>query len=295
VKTLPAGLQAHLDGGATTLCHCWKLERRDGAVLGFTDHDRPLAFDGVVFEPASGFTASAIESGLGLNVDNLAAFGALSDAGLIENDLAAGLYDDAEVTLWRVNWRDVAQRVILRRGAIGEVTRGRTVFEAELRGLAHRLNQPTGRVFQYPCDADLGDVRCTVDLDQPAFKSSGTVTAATDRRMFTASGLDGYTSGWFSRGKLTWDTGANAGFDAEVRIHAKAGAVTVELWAPMATSVLPGDGFTIRAGCDKQPETCKTRFGNLVNYRGFPHMPGNDWITSYPNRGKSNDGGPVVG
>ena len=58
MKTLPAGLQAHLDSGATTLAWCWRITRADGAVFGFTDHDRPLAFAGTDFEPDSGFNAS---------------------------------------------------------------------------------------------------------------------------------------------------------------------------------------------------------------------------------------------
>ena len=39
MKTLLPALQAHLDGGATTLAWCWRIERSDGVVFGFTDHD----------------------------------------------------------------------------------------------------------------------------------------------------------------------------------------------------------------------------------------------------------------
>ena len=60
MKTLPPGMQAHLDTGATTLAWCWRLIRRDGVAFGFTDHDRGLVFDGTTFEAATGFTASEI-------------------------------------------------------------------------------------------------------------------------------------------------------------------------------------------------------------------------------------------
>lgn len=294
MKTLPEGMQAHLDSGATTLCHCWKLTRRDGRMLAFTDHDRPLQFDGSLFEPASGFTATAIESSLGLNVDNLNVVGALSSHALTEADLAAGLYDDADIEIWRVNWQDVAQRVILRKGNLGEVSRGGMAFEAEMRGLVHRLNQPTGRVFQHSCDAALGDARCGVDLDDPAFLGSGSVVLARNRRIFTAGGLAAFAGDWFSRGKLTWTSGANAGRSAEVKRHTKIGSeVTIELWQEMSEDVLPSDSFTITAGCDGMFATCKTKFHNAKNFRGFPFMPGNDWITSYPNRGEGNTGGSL--
>ena len=59
MKSLSPALQAHLDDGTTTLAWCWRITRPDGVALGFTDHDRMLAFDGTEFEPESGFAASA--------------------------------------------------------------------------------------------------------------------------------------------------------------------------------------------------------------------------------------------
>ncbi|MBL6853125.1 MAG: DUF2163 domain-containing protein, partial [Alphaproteobacteria bacterium] len=183
MKTLPAGMQSHLDSGATTLCWCWKLTRRDGATLGFTDHDEPVAFDAQTYAAVTGFTASEVQSTLGLAVDNLTVTGALDSEALNEADLAAGLYDDAAIEIWRVNWATPAQRVLMRKGNLGEVKRGRTGFSAEVRGLAHRLGQPKGRVFAYACDADLGDARCTKNIATPDFTATGTiVTAANNRR-----------------------------------------------------------------------------------------------------------------
>ena len=67
MRTIPDGLQAHLDGEATTLCHAWRVTRRDGVVMGFTDHDRDLAFGGLAYLAASGFAASETEDGNGLS------------------------------------------------------------------------------------------------------------------------------------------------------------------------------------------------------------------------------------
>jgi len=292
MKLLPAGMQAHLDTGATTLCFCWKLTRRDGQVFGFTDHDRLLQFDLVGFEPTSGFTSTVIESSLGLSVDNMNAIGALSATALSEDDLAAGDFDDAEIEIYRVNWGDVSQRVLLRKGNLGEVKRGRTAFEAEVRGLAHKLNQPIGRLFHFGCDADLGDIRCGVDLEDLAFKGVGTVLSITSqRRVFKASGLDGFETGWFERGKITFASGANLNRQMEVKRHTKTGSsVVIELWQEMPDDFALSDGFTITAGCDKQFETCKIKFNNTVNFRGFPHMPGNDFVLSTPDQGGKNDG-----
>lgn len=280
MKTLPAGLADHLASGATTLCWCWRLTRRDGEVQGFTDHDRDLTFDGTTFEAAAGFTASEIKDAVGLSVDNLEVTSALSSDRLAEADLAAGLYDDAAVEIFRVNWETPAQRVLMRKGNLGEVRRGGGAFTAEVRGLAHYLQQPQGRVYQFACDADLGDTRCGIDLTLSTYRGSGTVATVTSPRRFTASGLGSYSSDWFTHGAVTFTSGAADGQRVEVKRHTKQGStVTIELWQPARLPLVSGQTFTVTAGCDKQLATCRARFSNAVNFRGFPHMPGNDVLS----------------
>jgi uncharacterized phage protein (TIGR02218 family) len=287
MKTLPPPLQAHLDSGATTLAWCWRIVRNDGTAFGFTDHDRDLAFDGTTFEAATGFTASEIKDALGLSVDNLEVSSALKSDRLDEDDLAAGLYDDAAIEIWRVNWADPDSRVLMRSGSLGEVRRSGAAFTAEVRGLAHYLQQPKGRLYQSGCDADLGDARCGVDLDDPDFRGTGTVIAAASNRQFTASGLDAFEEGWFTRGLVTFASGVNANRSREVKRHTLAGTVaTIELWQPMALDIAADDTFTVTAGCDKRFATCGAKFANAVNFRGFPHMPGPDYILAVARPGE---------
>ena len=292
MKTLPPGLQDHLSSGTTTLCWCWKIARRDGLVQGFTDHDQAVTFDGVSYDAVTGFVASEVQSTLGLAVDNLTVLGALSSATLNEHDLAAGDYDDAAIEIWRVNWSATDERVLMRKGNLGEVKRGKTGFQAEVRGLAHRLNQPTGRVYAYACDADLGDARCAKDVSSTTFSAEATVASVTDARRFSLAGIASYANGWFSGGKLTFVSGANAGRAMEIKRHAGVG---IELWQAMSDPVSPGDAVTLLAGCDKQFATCKTKFANVANFRGFPYMPGNDAVLSYPTAAQPRDGGSRYG
>jgi uncharacterized phage protein (TIGR02218 family) len=279
VRQLPAGLAAHLASGATTLCHCWRLRLRSGETMGFTEHDRALSFGGVTYEAETGFTASEIESSLGLSVDNLEASGALSSDTLSEARIASGDFDDAEIELWRVNWQDVSQRVMLKRGSLGEVTRGTHGFTAELRGLSHRLNQPRGRIFQYGCDAELGDARCGVDVAD--FQVEAEVIACVEQRVLTLQGIADFDNGYFVRGELRFLGGANQGRVGLVKLH-RVG--TVELWQSMAGPVLAGERVLVTAGCDKQFATCRAKFMNAENFRGFPHMPGDDAVMRYATR-----------
>ncbi|MGF7160266.1 putative phage protein (TIGR02218 family) [Rhodoligotrophos appendicifer] len=296
MRALEAGLQAHLDSGATTLAWCWKLTRRDGLVLGFTDHDCDLEVEGTVYAAGTGFTAGEIVSGLGLSIDTTEAEGALSAAAITEPDILAGLYDDAEVEILRVNWADPSQWVALRYGNLGEVRRGLHGFTAEIRGLAHRLNRPQGRLYQVSCDAVLGDGRCGVDLDADGLRAVGEVAAVHANRRLDASGLETFPPRWFEQGRLIWTTGANVGVVSEIKTHRlEAGAVYLELWIGPAGTIAGGDHFTVEAGCDKRFTTCRAKFGNGVNFRGFPHMPTNDFVMSYPSVGDQGlDGGSLT-
>jgi uncharacterized phage protein (TIGR02218 family) len=300
MKSLHAGLAAHLAGGATTLCWCWRLTRRDGIRLGFTDHDRDLAFDDTTFEASAGFTASEMRDAVGLSVDNMEVESALTSARIEESDILAGLYDDAAVEIFRVNWQAPDQRVLMRAGTLGEVRRNGIAFAAEVRGLSHYLQQPAGRLYQLACDADLGDARCKVDLDQPTLRGTGTVASAASLRLLVVAGLAAHTSGWFSRGLLRFTSGANAGRAFEVKRHAiSAGEATIELWQEPAFAPAVGDAFVVTAGCDKEIGTCAARFANVANFRGFPHMPGNDFVTAVSRPGSvpplSGSASPLLG
>lgn len=280
MKQLPAGLAQHLQTGATTLAWCWRLTRADGVRQGFTDHDRDIAFDGTIFEAAAGFSASEITDAVGLSVDNLEVTSALSSARLSEDDLSAGLYDDARVEIFRVNWTAPDERVLMRSGSIGEVRRAGGAFTAEVRGLAHYLQQPQGRLFQYACDATLGDARCGIALAGATFTGAGVVASVASPRRFTATGLADFADQWFTRGLVAFTSGAASGQRIEVKGHWRhAGEVTIELWSPARLPLEPGQTFTVTAGCDKHIETCVAKFANAVNFRGFPLMPGNDFVT----------------
>lgn len=282
MKTISASFQAHLDSGTTTLCWCWRLTRRDGTAFGFTDHDRDVTFDGTTFEAAAGFSATEIKDAVGLSVDNLDVEGALQSGRLEEAQLSGGAFDDARVEIFRVNWQDPSQRVLLRFGSLGEVKRTGQSFTAEVRGLAHYLGQPKGRLYQYACDADLGDARCGVDLAAAGVRGEGTIASSVSTRRFKASGLGAFSTRWFARGLATFTSGVNQGRAIEVKRHdLAAGVATIELWQELPAAPAVGDTFQITAGCDKHLATCRDKFANVANFRGFPHMPGNDYVTSF--------------
>lgn len=293
---VPEALAAHLSSGHTTLCHAWAVMRRDGRRLGFTDHDRDLAFEGITFRAGTGLSARALSQTTGLSVDNSEALGALSDAAICEDDIAAGRYDGALVRAWRVNWAAPEMRVLLFAGTLGEITRNAGLFEAELRGLGEMLNQPQGEVYQRSCTAVLGDRRCRAGLDDPRFRAERVVSAVERAQVLMLPDLGDYPERWFCDGRLEVLEGPAAGLSAMIRDERSEGGGgmrRIALWEGLRAPVAPGTRVQITAGCDRRAETCRDKFANFLNFRGFPHVPGDDWLVSYPVQGGAHDGGSL--
>lgn len=287
-----SGLLEHLKSGVTTTCRCWALTRRDGVVMGFTDHDRLLAFEGVAFRPDTGLSALALQQTTGLSVDNTEALGALSDASIREADIEAGRYDGAELRAWLVNWQDVTARSLIFRGTIGELRRAGGAFEAELRGLTDALNVPLGRVYQKACSAILGDRTCTFDLDTPGYAAERPAEEVEENRVFRFAEMGGFEDDWFRHGVIRVLSGAATGLLGLIKRDRSDGAGRViDLWHPFGAAVAPGDALRIEAGCDKRRATCQFKFDNLMNYQGFPDIPGDDCTITDPTKSPRLDGG----
>ena len=291
MRTVSPALQTKLDSGVTTLCRCWIITRADGVTQGFTDHDEDLTIGAATCRAGTGLTGSEATQKLGLSPDSSEISGALADDTLNEADLAAGRYDAAAIDVWLVDWSEPELRVLMMKGSLGEVRRDGPAFTAEIRGLSERLSQDSGRLYTAKCSADLGDARCKIDLASAIFRGEGSVAVLAGASSFAAGGLDAFDDGWFTAGKLTFTSGANAGLSVEVKSHRKAGVVLLDLWQAMPEPIASGDAFTVTAGCDKRFQTCHDRFNNVLNFRGFPHIPGNDFVISYPVQGQAGNNG----
>ncbi|AOZ69270.1 hypothetical protein LPB142_08010 [Rhodobacter xanthinilyticus] len=287
--------KAHLASGCTTLARAWAITRTDGVELGFTDHDVALTFEGLRFAPESGMTARAVAQNTGLAVDNTESFGALSSEAINEADILAGRYDGAEVRAWIVNWADVSQREMVFRGSVGEITRAGGAFTAELRGLTEALGAQNGRVYHPRCSAVLGDGQCRFNLDKPGYAIELAAEEVEGAVVFRFAEVDGFEDRWFEKGRLKVLTGAAAGLVGLIKNDRVAGTGerVVELWQRLGAEIAVGDLVRLEAGCDRRAETCRLKFQNFLNFRGFPHLPGEDWLISYPVSSGTNDGGSL--
>lgn len=373
-STMPTALGTHLAGPVTTVSTGLLLVRPDGSRFGFTDHDQtidstsvtqwPSAYRGT-YSPAFSYTTSAIRSSSDGSVDNLETQGVLDSDAITEADLEAGLFDNSIVRMFIFNWNDLTNGINIRKvGTIGKVTIGQNQFKAELRGLLQYLQTIVGRTIQPTCDADLGDVRCTIDLS--ALKVSDTAATVLSRKQFTGTGLTqagpivkSYTSskitfqrpneiidgangfvsagflandailiqgssrndtaaliktvtagvittvqndpliltertvepvtltstvlGYFDLGYVKFTSGLNNGLMGEVRSYSGPSSQTIKLFLDMPYDIQAGDTFDLFPGCDHRIQTCKGKFSNAINFRGFFSVPGQNALLVYPN------------
>lgn len=294
MRTTPAALLAHMAGGTTTLAHLIKITRTDGVILAVTDHDQDITYPlgsptGQLYTASLGMDASAIETTATLSVDNLEARGFLDVLGVSEASIAAGVWDYADVRIYRVNWADLSmgdEKLI--RGWIGDISVARGEFKNEIRSVSQKLQSRLGEIVAENCKADLFDARCKVVATEGVWKFSGvavsTIVAA--QRQFTAAALT-QAADFFAAGKVVWTTGQNAGLSKEIKTHAvlvgspSGGDITLQ--EPMPYAITVGDTGTFYAGCTKRyAEDCVAKFANSANFRGFPFLPGLDAILRGP-------------
>lgn len=263
-----------LEGELTTLALCWRVERRDGAAIGLTAHDRDLAIDGLIYRAAPGMTPSAVTRSAALDADSMDVAGALTGDAISEADLLAGRWDGARVSIFATDWSNPGEQVSLGAGTIGAVETKGGALTAELRGIATRLERLVVDETSPECRAELGDARCRVAM---AGRRRFAVVNAADGAVLTLDASEPSANA-YGGGRLRWIGGANSGL--EDAIASSEGATVTLRRAPR----FDGGGARVELieGCDKSLATCAGRFANALNFRGEPYLPGMDLLTRYP-------------
>lgn len=190
MKTISTALSAHFDQEVTTLASCWKIVRKDGMELYFTDHDQDIVFEGNTYEAESSYDRTAVQNGSDFGVDNLDVNGVLDSEKLSEEDMRNGLYNRADVYVFLVNWMNPSQGALkIRRGWFGEVSITDTgMFTTEIRGLNQALSHNFIEVYTAECRADFCDTRCKLNIAD--FTHRATVSDRGDGRLsFAASDI----------------------------------------------------------------------------------------------------------
>lgn len=193
MKSCSIALANHLKEPTTTITTMWKITRLDSNVYTFTEHDRDLTYQGLVYKSTGGFNKSSIKSTGTFSVDGMEVNGFLSDDTIPDDELRNGAFDYAEVEVFIVNYMDLSMgEMKMRYGHFGEVRSAPSgMFLVELRGLIQQLTSKIGETYVPECKADLGDHRCKVKLFPELYRSN-TIYRAGDRVIFPIEANDTY-------------------------------------------------------------------------------------------------------
>lgn len=256
----------------------WKITRIDGTILRLTDHDRDITYANNVYVSAAAPMVTDREAGAGLEGGGSSFEGAFASGKVTEDDLLAGLYSDAQVDEYIVDWKypDVVGPLLSRRFWITRCKRLDHKWTAELIPLAERLARRSGGTVTRRCINTLGAGTCGlgVDLESAAYKKSGTVATVLDARRSFNAGAMGAGANLFTNGTIEWLTGNNAGLRVDIKSYTLATELFI-LPLRLAKDIQVGDTFYARAGCDYEFDgDCLSKFNNRINFKGAPEMPG---------------------
>jgi len=251
----------------------WRIYRRDGILLAFTSHDRNLAFNGIIHRAAPGMVPAAIRLSAEIRNDSAEAEGALSDESIREKDLAAGLFDEAAIEIGAVDWLTLEHHTLYT-GQLGRIEDDRSQLAAELRSTKHLLEQDIVPRTSPTCRAEFCGRGCGLSV---AHFTSRQRLAAIDLDRNRVR-LDGLSSEGLFNGSLRFLSGPQTGIRFDI-IDADGDWLVLD--RPLVEGTGPGVRVQLREGCDHTIATCSARFGNAVNFRGEPFLPGNDLLARY--------------
>lgn len=266
-----------MDGALTSVVYGWRLERADGVTIGFTSHDADIVHGDIILRASPGMQPTIVNQSIGLDKDGLDVSGALTSDLIRLDDLAAGRWDGAYLEIFLFDWTTPAGgKRVLATGELGAVSYSDDAFQVELVGPQARLDKAVAPQTSPSCRARFCDSDC--GLNRQRFRHLAKL-ASVDENRITITAAPFVGNGHFTFGELRWLSGPNCGL--VTKIAGNAGAEILLRSAPFYPPDI-GDLAELIEGCDKLMSTCAARFGNGINFRGEPYLPGNDLLTRYP-------------
>lgn len=288
----PGSLQAWLLANKEAVpIDLWTITLGGGQVLRFAAGDVAVAFGGYTYSIGPLIERGDTKLRMGVAVDTLSVSITPREADMVGSvpmmiALSAGLFDGAEVALWRVfmDLGGVVRGVLPEfLGRVGDIRTGHLKATLQVRSWLELLNvNVPGHVYQAGCRRTLYSSQCGVS--RAVFTVSGVLNANADAtkraHTSTSAAVVAKPSGWGSIGVLRFTSGANAGVSRPVRVHSlSAGTATITTQFGFPLQAQAGDAFELQAGCDKLKATCGAKFSNSARFSGEPYIPAPETVT----------------
>ena len=288
MKTITPALLTYLNAlrptGDANVCvaDLFTITLATGTVLTYTNGDLPVAWNSLTFLANSLMVAGlTYKASTGVNVDKqqvtiiARSTDTLNGTPFLQT-FVQGSLDGAIIQRERAfftNWTTNAAgnlvpigTVVMFKGRVATVDQiGRTMAKVSVASDAVFLdiNMPR-RLWSPQCTHVLYDSGCT--LAKGTYSAVGAAAAGSTASVIQwASATSAY-----QQGTIVWTSGANNGARRTIK---SATTGSFALAYPLTSAPATGDTFTVSQGCDHSMSTCKNKFNNLANFRGYPYVP----------------------
>ena len=281
MRNLDINFQSRLNSQVSTFAKCWQIIGKMDNEICITEHDEDIIAFGKTFKSNNAFNATNLDLQNLPNSNRGAIEGAISIDGITENDILLGRFDNAQILLFLIDWQVPQYFVQIWQGIIGDIKLNGQVFEFELSGLESQLGKNLGRKFSRICDADLGDAKCTINIEN--YTQSGNVVENISPSQLKANFAIAPVFENYKNGKLKFISGTMQNVEFPISsIETSGSAYLINFKGQISQKYNIGASIKIYQSCDKNFATCKGRFNNGANFRGCPHMPGESIIYASP-------------
>lgn len=310
-RFIPSALQENLSSGASTTCLLMRIDPIGADSFGASLTNKTLVYDDgageVTYSAYVGMQPASLIFTNNLSIDNSDFQGLLPeyDFPITEEDIQAGVYDDARYTLYLINYEDLtpASHAIIGYGTLGKMrTMDGLSFWEELRGLSQKLKQSICARDSLTCRARLGsqpigtgggayEEREYCGIDLSTYWETGTVLLPGNEPHYsfttTAPLVEDSGNGisdYYAPGMVRWLTGRNAGKEQEIEGNTS-NSIALTFRTPFA--IQAGDTFQYRRDCNKfardANKGCPSHWGSqwIMHFRGEPDIPIGDAIANF--------------
>lgn len=277
MKNATKSLKQLLATGKFITADLYTFDLTSGYKLYFTSYDVPLTYNKNTYLPAL-LTRTMTTQKAGLMVDSMNITCNFDETDLIDHvpiiqAFVAGTFDNAFLTLDRVFMPTdrpldtSAGAVYMFSGRVDIDYAGRTTVELIIKSISELFNMQLPRNLWMPtCQHTVYDAACC--LNKASHTVYGTVASGSTKNMITTNMIN--PDGYFDYGVLVFTSGKNNNVRMSIKKYAK-GVFYLTRSTPYEPA--PTDMFYVYAGCDKILKTCRDKYNNANNFRGFPFVP----------------------
>lgn len=261
------------------ICTCFKIERLDGVILGFTDHDHTVKIGEELYFPSL-TKLESINKTYETNINTTNNTHVFRNDGFKIEDIKANKYFNAKYTISIVNWNDTTKQNIIFVGYFGKITvnyQGSESFtlNSEIRSVFSKLKQKNTAVTVKLCPLKLGESGvglCNADMTNN-IDYFNVVTVLSQKQFIVDS--NNTTDNYY--GSIFFTGGLNNGISGTIYTY-DGTTKTITLWENLPYLINVADTLGAIRVCNKDVNSCSNDFNNILNHGGFPNIPGNDQL-----------------